>query len=365
MLNAGIVGLPNVGKSTLFNALLKNFQAEAANFPFCTIEPNVGIVNVPDFRLTVLKAIYGSEKIIPASFQFVDIAGLVKGASEGAGLGNKFLSHIREVDAIIQVVRCFEDENVHHVDGSVDPVRDFETIGFELMMADLAVVKKRIERLAKQVKSGDKLAEIESLILQRIEKEIEELNPVELNSEEKEVVRHLNLLINKPVLLAANLKEEELKDPKANANFNKIVSYLNQKFPNVQIVPISAQIEAELSQLAETEAKEYLDALGVKESGVEKLIQTAFSTLGLMSYFTAGEVEARAWTIPIGCKAPQAAGVIHTDFGRGFIKAEVVGYDDLVEYGSKKAAQVAGKVRLEGKDYVMQNGDVVEFKFNV
>lgn len=365
MLQAGIVGLPNVGKSTLFNALVENHQAEAANFPFCTIEPNVGIVNVPDKRLEKLKEIVNAARIVPANFQFVDIAGLVKGASDGAGLGNKFLSHIREVDAIIQVVRCFDDENVHHVDGSVNAVRDFETIKLELALADISVIEKRIEKLNKQIRAGDKLAATESALLDRLGKAFEELSPFELSEEEKELIKHLNLLSLKPVIIVANLREEELKEPDNNHQMRLLKEYLQKNSLSIKVIPISAQIEAELTSLSEEEAKEYLSSLGVNESGVNSLIESAFQTLGLMSYFTAGEIEARAWTIPLVCKAPQAAGVIHTDFERGFIKAEVVSYADLINYGSKNAAREAGKVRLEGKEYLVQNGDVIEFKFNV
>ncbi len=363
MLQAGIVGLPNVGKSTLFNALVENNQAQAGNFPFCTIEPNVGIVNVPDERLLVLQKIVNGQKIVPAGFQFVDIAGLVKGANEGAGLGNKFLSHIREVDAIVQVVRCFEDENIHHVDGEVNALRDFETIKLELALADLAVIDKRIDRLAKQMKTGDKLIQSESEILHQLKTSLEAVSDLNLNPEEKQIIAHLNLLSLKPLIIAANLKEEELGKPENNSNYQKLKTALEAK--NLQIIPISAQIEAELISLSPEEANEYLQSLGVNESGVQSLIRAAFNTLGLMTYFTAGEIEVRAWTIPLVCKAPKAAGVIHTDFERGFIKAEVISYQDLVHFGSRNIAREAGKVRLEGKEYLVQNGDVIEFKFNV
>jgi ribosome-binding ATPase len=366
MLQAGIVGLPNVGKSTLFNALVGNHKAEASNFPFCTIEPNVGIVDVPDERLNVLQKIVDGQKIVPANFQFVDIAGLVKGANEGAGLGNKFLSHIREVDAIVQVVRCFEDENIHHVDGSVNPTRDLETIKLELALADLAVVEKRLEKLAKGLRSGDKPSIAENEVLNKVKAALEMLEDFSLDDEQKKIVSHLNLLSVKPIIIAANLREEELADPSKNKNYLSLVQYIKDKlYTSTQVIPISAQIESELVSLSQEEANEYLESLGVSESGVKSLIRSAFTTLGLMSYFTAGETEVRAWTIPLVCKAPQAAGVIHTDFERGFIKAEVVSYEDLTGFGSKNAAREAGKVRLEGKEYLIKNGDVVEFKFNV
>ncbi len=364
MLQAGIVGLPNVGKSTLFNALTQNNSAEAANFPFCTIEPNIGIVNVPDSRLEKLKEIFNSQKIIPAAFKFVDIAGLVKGASEGAGLGNKFLSHIREVDSIVHVIRCFEDENIHHVDGSVNAIRDFETIRLELALADMSVMQKRIEKINKQAKSGDKNYQREFEILSEINNNFENLNIKlpELSPADTALIAHLNLLSFKPFIIAANLKEEELAKPLDNPHYLTLSKYIDK---NIQLIAISAQIEAELIELPEEETNEYLKSLGVNESGVKSLIQASFKALGLMTYFTAGEMEARAWTIPINCKAPQAAGAIHTDFERGFIKAEVVGWDDLLNYGTKQLAKDAGKVRLEGKDYTVQGGDIIEFKFNV
>ncbi len=364
MLQAGIVGLPNVGKSTLFNALTQNNSAEAANFPFCTIEPNIGIVNVPDKRLDKLREIFNSQKIIPAAFKFVDIAGLVKGASEGAGLGNKFLSHIREVDSIVHVIRCFEDENIHHVDGSVNAVRDFETIRLELALADMSVMQKRIDKINKQAKSGDKNYQREFEILNEINNNFENLNIKlpELTAEDKALIAHLNLLSFKPFIIAANLKEEELAKPLENPQYLALSKYIDK---NIELIAISAQIEAELIELSEEETAEYLQSLGVNESGVKSLIQASFKALGLMTYFTAGEMEARAWTVPINCKAPQAAGAIHTDFERGFIKAEVVGWDDLLNYGTKQLAKDAGKVRLEGKEYTVQSSDIIEFKFNV
>lgn len=370
MSKAGIVGLPNVGKSTLFNALVGSYKAEAGNFPFCTIDPNVGIVSVPDDRLDTLKELENSDKIVPATFEFVDIAGLVKGANEGAGLGNKFLSHIREVHTIVHVVRCFEDENVHHVDGSINPMRDLETIYLELALADLAVVQKRKERLEKACKTGDKASKEEFDILTKIEETLENsdsLNSIislrsNLPTEELERIAYLNLLVLKPFLIAANLKEDELKAPKENKNYK----ILCEKFSEGVLIPISAQIEAELASLNdETEAKEYLESLGVKESGVKELIRKAFDALGLMTYFTVGKIEARAWTVRKNSTAPEAAGVIHTDFQRGFIKAEIISFDELVKCGSKASAREQGKLRLEGKEYIVQEADVIEFKFNV
>ncbi len=361
MLSAGIVGLPNVGKSTLFNALIRNYKAEAANFPFCTIDPNVGIVNLPDERLETLRKLENSEKIIYAGFEFVDIAGLVKGASEGAGLGNKFLSHIREVDAIVYVIRCFEDKDIHHVDGSIDSIRDFETISFELALSDLTVIKKRIEKIQKNCKAGDKAYQIEEEILKKIEASIENISPIELDNEEKAVIKHLNLLSLKPFLVAANLKEEELAETEKNTQYIKLKNHL----PNINVIPVSAKIEAELIELTEEEAKEYLLALNVKESGIKTLIRNAFDTLGLMTYFTVGPKETRAWTIEKNSKAPKAAGAIHSDFERGFIKAEIISFNDFVQCGSKAKAREVGKLRLEGKEYIVQEADIIEFKFNV
>ncbi|MBK9278439.1 MAG: redox-regulated ATPase YchF [Candidatus Obscuribacter sp.] len=366
VLKAGIVGLPNVGKSTLFNALTASYQAESANYPFCTIEPNVGIVKVPDSRLEKLRALVNPQQILPAAFEFVDIAGLVRGASKGEGLGNQFLSHIREVDAVVHVVRCFEDENITHVDGAVDPIRDVETIHIELAMADQGSITKRMERLAKQKRSGDKRAQLESDIFEKIMPFIDEVKAVDLSvltDEELEILPQLQLLSVKPLLYAANVKEEELADP----DNNKFVAALKAKAQEEgrPVVVISAQIEAELSALEPEEKASYLESLGVKDSGVNTLIRAAFDLLGLKTYFTAGEKEVRAWPFETGYTAPQCAGIIHTDFERGFIKAEVIGYDDYVTAGSEKTAKEKGLMRLEGKEYIMKDGDVVHFRFNV
>ncbi len=366
VLKAGIVGLPNVGKSTLFNALTASYQAESANYPFCTIEPNVGIVKVPDSRLEKLRALVNPQQILPAAFEFVDIAGLVRGASKGEGLGNQFLSHIREVDAVVHVVRCFEDENITHVDGAVDPIRDVETIHIELAMADQGSITKRMERLAKQKRSGDKRAQLESDIFEKIMPFIDEVKAVDLSvltDEELEILPQLQLLSVKPLLYAANVKEEELADP----DKNKFVAALKAKAQEEgrPVVVISAQIEAELSALEPEEKASYLESLGVKDSGVNTLIRAAFDLLGLKTYFTAGEKEVRAWPFETGYTAPQCAGIIHTDFERGFIKAEVIGYDDYVTAGSEKTAKEKGLMRLEGKEYIMKDGDVVHFRFNV
>lgn len=366
MLKAGIVGLPNVGKSTLFNALTASYQAESANYPFCTIEPNVGIVKVPDSRLEKLKDLVNPQAVLPAAFEFVDIAGLVRGASKGEGLGNQFLSHIREVDAVVHVVRCFEDENITHVDGQVDPIRDADTIHIELAMADQASITKRMERLNKQKKQGDKRALLELSIMEKILPFISEVETIDmsvLTDEEKEILPQLQLLSTKPLLYAANVMENELANPDAN----KFVKALKEraKEEGRPVVIISAQIEAELSALDAEERSSYLDSLGVKDSGVNTLIRAAFDLLGLKTYFTAGEKEVRAWPFESGFTAPKCAGIIHTDFERGFIKAEVIGYKDYVASGSEKSAREKGLLRLEGKEYVMNDGDVVHFRFNV
>lgn len=366
MLKAGIVGLPNVGKSTLFNALTASYQAESANYPFCTIEPNVGIVKVPDNRLFELQDLVKTQVVVPAVFEFVDIAGLVRGASKGEGLGNQFLAHIREVDAIVQVVRCFEDENITHVDGNVDPIRDIETIILELCMADAASLGRRMDRLGKQVKSQDKNAALELSVFQKIYPIIEggeAVNPANFNEEEREVLRQSQLLSSKPMIYAANVAESDMADPMANPHFKTLKERADAE--GRQVVAISAQIEAELTELEGVEKANYLESLGVTSSGVDRLIRAAFVTLGLRTYLTAGEKEVRAWPFPAGFSAPQCAGVIHTDFEKGFIRAEVIGYDDYIQSGGEKGAKEKGLMRLEGKDYVMQDGDVVHFRFNV
>ena len=367
MLKAGIVGLPNVGKSTLFNAVTRTRKAEAANYPFCTIDPNVGIVTVPDERLFVLQKIAKTNVVIPAAIEFVDIAGLVKGASQGEGLGNKFLSHIREVDAIVQVVRCFEDADIHHVAGNVDPVRDIETITTELVLADLEAVQKRLTSVAKDAKRGDKEALAQENILKKIEPHLNAGKPaltLELTPEEKAVSRLFWLMTDKPTIFACNVKESDLATADQNPFVQKVREYTKNHFA-CEAVIISAQIESDLIDLSDVEAKEFLKELGVSESGVGALIRATYHLLGLRTYFTAGEKEVRAWTIHIGDTAPKAAGVIHSDFERGFIKAETVAYDDLVKCGSVAAAREKGLYRMEGKEYVVKDGDVMLFKFNV
>jgi GTP-binding protein YchF len=367
MLKAGIVGLPNVGKSTLFNAVTRTRKAEAANYPFCTIDPNVGIVTVPDPRLDVLAGIAKTAVKIPAAIEFVDIAGLVKGAAQGEGLGNKFLSHIREVDAVVQVVRCFEDADIHHVAGSVDPVRDIETITTELVLADLDAVKKRIEKGAKDAKRGDKVAVAEEQVLKKIEPHLDAGKPaitLELTPEERAIAKGFYLMTSKPTIFAANVKETDLATAESNPYVLKVREYARTHV-GCETVVISAQIESDLIDLQADEAKAFLKELGVEESGVGALIRATYHLLGLRTYFTAGEKEARAWTIHVGDTAPKAAGVIHSDFERGFIKAETVGYEDLVKCGSVAAAREKGLYRMEGKEYIVQDGDVLLFKFNV
>jgi GTP-binding protein YchF len=367
MLKAGIVGLPNVGKSTLFNAVTRTRKAEAANYPFCTIDPNVGIVTVPDARLQVLQNIAKTGVVIPAAIEFVDIAGLVKGASQGEGLGNKFLTHIREVDAIVQVVRCFEDADIHHVAGSVDPVRDIEVITTELVLSDLEAVQKRLASVAKDAKRGDKEALAQENVLKKIEPHLNAGKPaltLELTPEEKAISRLFWLMTDKPTIFACNVKESDLANADQNPFVIKVREYTKNHFA-CEAVVISAQIESDLIDLSEAEAKEFLKELGVSESGVGALIRATYHLLGLRTYFTAGEKEVRAWTIHVGDTAPKAAGVIHSDFERGFIKAETVAYDDLVKLGSVAAAREKGLYRMEGKEYVVKDGDVLLFKFNV
>ncbi len=367
MLKAGIVGLPNVGKSTLFNAVTRTRKAEAANYPFCTIDPNVGIVTVPDARLEPLRKIAKTSVVIPAAVEFVDIAGLVKGAAQGEGLGNKFLTHIREVDAIVQVVRCFEDADIHHVAGNIDPIRDIETIITELVLADLEAVNKRIERGAKDAKRGDKVALAEEAVLKKFQPHLNAGKPgitLELTPEDKQIAKGFFLLTDKPTIFAANVKEKDLATADTNPFVLKVREYARTHH-GCETVVISAQIESDLIDLTPEEASEFLKELGVSESGIGALIRATYHLLGLRTYFTAGEKEVRAWTIHVGDTAPKAAGVIHSDFERGFIKAETVAYDDLVKCGSVAAAREKGLYRMEGKEYVVKDGDVLLFKFNV
>ncbi|HYV31636.1 MAG TPA: redox-regulated ATPase YchF [Candidatus Binatia bacterium] len=367
MLKAGIVGLPNVGKSTLFNAVTRTRKAEAANYPFCTIDPNIGIVLVPDARLAVLQHIARTNVVIPAAIEFVDIAGLVQGASAGQGLGNKFLSHIREVDAVVQVVRCFEDADVPHVTGTIDPVRDIATINTELALADLETVKKKRAAIAKDAKRGDKQAVAQEAVLARLEPHLDQGKPaltLALAPEERRLAKGFYLLTDKPTLFAANVKETDLATAESNAHFAKVREYTSTHV-DCETVVISAQIESDLIDLSPEEAAGFLKELGVEESGVGALIRATYHLLGLRTFFTASEKEVRAWTIHVGDTAPKAAGVVHSDFERGFIKAETVAYDDLVRCGSVAAAREQGLYRMEGKEYVVQDGDVLLFKFNV
>ena len=362
----GIVGLPNVGKSTLFNSITKA-GAECANYPFCTIEPNVGVVAVPDERIDKLAEIYNPKKVTKAVVEFVDIAGLVKGASKGEGLGNKFLSHIRETDAIVEVVRCFEDSNIVHVDGSINPLRDIDTINLELIFADIETIDKRIDRAIKLVK-GDKKYQFEIDTLNKVKEVLlagKGARSLDYSSEELEVLHDCFLLTMKPIMYVANVAESDLENPDANSNYVQVKDFA--KSENAEVIPLCVKIEEELSTLDETDKKEMLEGLGLNESGLDKLIKASYKLLGLISYLTAGEPEVRAWTITRGTKAPQAAGKIHSDFERGFIKADVIAYDDFISKanGSMVEAREKGLVRSEGKEYVMQDGDIVLFKFNV
>jgi ribosome-binding ATPase len=363
MLRAGIVGLPNVGKSTLFNALVANAKAQAANFPFCTIEPNTGIVAVPDERLNVLASISSSAEIVPARVEFVDIAGLVKGASKGEGLGNQFLANIREVDAIVHVVRCFENDDIIHVSGAVNPVQDIEVINLELALADVFQIERRIERTRKQARTS-KDAQTELTVLEKLNAVLNEGQParlVSLTDEEEALIKPLGLLTRKPVIYAANVSEDDLAA--GNSWVEQVKAIATQE--NAQVVLVSAQVESELIELPEDERADFLESLGVQEGGLKSLIRATYDLLGLRTYFTTGPKETRAWTIHAGMSAPQAAGVIHSDFERGFIRAETVAYQDLVATGSMTAAKEKGLVRSEGKEYVVQEGDVMLFRFNV
>lgn len=365
MLKAGIVGLPNVGKSTLFNAITKA-EALAANYPFATIEPNVGIVYVQDPRLEVLEKIYKPKKVVPTAYEFIDIAGLVRGASKGEGLGNQFLSHIREVDAICQVVRCFEDGNITHVEGAIDPIRDIETVNIELSLADMEQLEKRISRLEKKAKAKVKEAIEEYDILVRIKEALDQgISPrtIDFDEEALKSIKNFNLLTMKPMIYIANVSEDDLHHPLDNKHYLSLLDYAKRE--GTDVVLISAQVEMEIASLEPEEQVTFLDAYGLKKSGLNTVIEKSYELLGLKTYFTAGEPEVRAWTFKEGMKAPQCAGIIHSDFERGFIKAETLAYRDLIKYGTPQIAKENGRVRLEGKEYIVQDGDIMLFRFNV